>query len=190
MQFYPHNTPIISVANAVSASIANTGSLINNFSAITINIVNTASVALNITGSPGTAGTNLAVIGPTGNTGLRGETGYRGNSIFLLSGSWNTDPCSAPVVCYGGFTLQNVGPNIGECGSSQGSAVYYSNFSGQLTASIDPYVPAISDNSADNSILYTDSSCTAVASNVSVHNGSRIFYTDGAGVISSTGCTS
>jgi hypothetical protein len=137
---------------------------------------------LNITGSMGTNGTSVAVTGPTGPTGPSGERGYRGKSIFLLSGSWNTGMCGGPpAICYGGFLFENVGPNVGECGSSQGSDTYYSN--GELTGSLVPPV-------ANGLILYTDVLCTSVASNLSVHNGSTILYTDGAGVISSIGCSS
>lgn len=191
MQFYPHNIPVSSIASAVSASRTVTGSLIANFSAIAVNTVNTASVALNITGSRGTDGTNVAVIGPTGATGPRGETGYRGKSIFLLSGSWNTGTCGGGFVseCTGSYTLYNIGPGFGECNYSQGSSTYWTNY----TSSESPPLPefmSITDTSADGYILYNNSVCSSPAINVSVHNGSRIFYTDGAGVISSTGCSS
>lgn len=180
MEFYPHNIPIIYIASAVSASRTNTGSLIANFSAIAINTVNTASVALNITGSPGTAGTHFAVIGPTGNTGPQGETGYRGDSIFLLSGSWNTNACSGtpvPPICYGAYTLYNVAPG-GDCPTNIGSSLYYSNYF-DLTSSAAP----------NGFKLYSDETCTTIAADVTTHNGSLIFYTDAVGTISSVGCS-
>lgn len=181
MEFYPHNIPNIYVGSAVSASIAVTGSLINNFAAIAIDTVNTASLTLNITGSQGTAGTNIPVYGPTGAAGLRGATGFRGDNIFLLSGSWNTDPCSAPVVCYGGYLLYNVGPDAGQCEESQGSATYYSNYND---------IDGATGTDANGYILYTDPGCTTPAISAYVHNGSTTFSTDGAGEISSAGCSS
>ena len=102
MQFYPHNIPSTFVGQAVSASRADTGSLINNFSAIPITTIATASIALNISGSRGADGTSQSVIGPKGDTGTRGVTGPRGNSVFILSGSWHTgSPCGAgSATCY------------------------------------------------------------------------------------------
>lgn len=188
MQFYPHNLPVTSIATAVSASLARTGSLITNFSAVGVTLVNTASLALNISGSRGAAGTNIAVIGPTGPTGLRGDTGYRGGNIFLLSGSWNVGTCGGGGGgCGSGpYTLNNIGPGAGECGSTQGSSTYWSSYAGNLlTVGTD----STASNDADDSILYINNVCTSPAINVSVHNGSTIFYTDGAGVISSAGCS-
>lgn len=97
MQFYPHRVPLTTVSSAVSASIAATSSFIANFASIP---VATASLALNISGSAGTNGTDINFPGPKGQTGPRGVTGFRGNSVFLLSGSWQNTPCGAPVVCY------------------------------------------------------------------------------------------
>lgn len=185
MQFYPHNVPVTSIATAVSASLARTGSLITNFSAVGVTLVNTASLALNISGSRGAAGTSIAVIGPTGSIGPRGDTGYRGGNIFLLSGSWNVGTCT-PGTCTGPYTLNNIGPGAGECGNTQGSSTYWSSYAGNLlTVGTD----STASNDADDSILYINNVCTSPAINVSVHNGSTIFYTDGAGVISSAGCS-
>jgi hypothetical protein len=89
MQFYPHNVPFNTVFGAVSASRTLTGSFIGNFSAIPVNQIVTASITLNITGSRGTDGTNVTVLGPTGPEGSRGPTGFRGRNAFLLSGGWN-----------------------------------------------------------------------------------------------------
>lgn len=96
MEFYPHNIQSNLVASAVSASQAASGSYIRNFAEITILKVNTASFALNITGSRGIDGTSVPVYGPKGDTGDRGDTGPRGNSIFLLSSSWNNGSCAPP----------------------------------------------------------------------------------------------
>lgn len=107
MQFFPHNTPISKVYGAVSASSALSASRINNFAAVPViaaQRVVTASFALNITGARGTDGTSVAVYGPTGDRGDRGVTGFRGDSIYLLSGSWHdfaSTPCApVPPDCY------------------------------------------------------------------------------------------
>ena len=102
MQFYPNNIPVSTIASAVSASFALTSSLINNFAAISVTIVDTASVGLNLTGSVGAAGANAGPIpGPKGVQGFRGVTGFRGNSVYLLSSSWHDEnkggaACSSP----------------------------------------------------------------------------------------------
>lgn len=180
MQFYPHKTSVNKAATAVSASIALTGSLINNFSAIAINRVLTASVALNITGSRGTDGTSVAVIGPTGPIGPRGETGYRGGNIFLLSSSWTSSlsTCGGVTSCFGSYILRPAGPGT-ECNVTRGR-LYNTNYGNLIS---------ITDTSANGSILFTDTGCSTVAANVGVHNGSVIFYTNGAGVISTEICT-
>ena len=103
MQFYPNTISVNEVAFAVSASIARSGSLIEKFAAVPI----TASLALNIRGSTGTAGTNAGPIsGPKGAQGQRGVTGLRGDSVYLLSSSWHDESkggascSSAPANCY------------------------------------------------------------------------------------------
>jgi hypothetical protein len=182
MQFYPHKTSVNTTAAAVSASIALTGSFINNFSAIEVNRVLTASIALNITGSRGTDGTSVDIIGPTGLTGTRGATGFRGGNIFLLSSSWSGSACGGgdDPVCGGPHSLIPAGPGVGECGVSRGSSY-------RINSSIN--LSSVSDNSADGFILFTNvGTCATVAANLSVHNGSRVFYTDGAGAISSIPC--
>jgi len=99
MQFYPNNIPASTLASAVSASFAQTSSLINNFAAVSISIVGTASIALNLTGSTGTNGTSAGpVSGSKGAQGFRGVTGPRGNSVYLLSSSWH-DAGNAGASC-------------------------------------------------------------------------------------------
>lgn len=182
MQFYPHKISTQLVASAVSASVATTGSFINNFAAIPVNRVNTASVALNITGSVGINGTGVVATGPQGPTGDRGDSGYRGDSIFLLSSAWSGSACGSggtPVTCYGPVTLYNIGPAISECRFDQGGGIYYSSYAD---------LGNVTNTDADGSFIYTDT-CTTPATGISVHNGSgRIFYTDGVGAISSTAC--
>lgn len=101
MQFFPHNLPLTNVATAVSASFTRTGSFIANFSAIAVTRVDTASIALNLTGSSGVAGTNYGpIVGPKGAQGNRGVTGPRGDSVYLLSSSWH-DESKAGASCAG-----------------------------------------------------------------------------------------
>jgi hypothetical protein len=102
MQFYPNNIPGNELGFAVSASIARTGSFIANFSAILVTRVNTASLALNQTGSAGAAGTGASLAGPKGPQGIRGVTGPRGDSVYLISSSWHDATkmgasCSTPA---------------------------------------------------------------------------------------------
>lgn len=103
MQFYPNNIAVNELGFAVSASIARTGSLIQTFAAVPV----TASLALNITGSTGAAGTSAGPIsGPKGAQGPRGVAGPRGNSVYLISSSWHdatkggASCASAPANCY------------------------------------------------------------------------------------------
>lgn len=183
MEFYPHNIPVTIIGSAVSASLTITGSLINNFAAISIN---TASLALNISGSPGTNGSNFTVTGPKGATGPRGDTGYRGDSVFLLSAAWSGSACGgtpAPETCLS-YTLYNIGPGFDECNTNQGSATYYSTSSGAIIGSNIV-------GTADGVILYTNDTCTTVAANVTVHNlQGVIFYASTEGVVTTTGCLS
>lgn len=184
MQFYPHNIPVSTIGSAVTASLSITGSLINNFAAIPINTVNTASLALNISGSSGANGSNFTVTGPKGPTGDRGETGYRGDSIFLLSASWSGSACGGGGGTCNAFTLYNIGPGFDECRTDQGSATYYSTSSAAI----------INSNivgTANDAILYTNSTCTTVAANATVHNlQGVIFYVSTEGTINTTGCVS
>ena len=182
MQFYPHNVPSTSAEFAVSASIARTGSFINNRSAFGATLISTASLALNITGTAGTSGTSYVSTGPTGPQGDRGVTGFRGNNIFLLSSSWHSGtPCTGGA-CEGPFTLYNIGPGFDECGTSLGSNSYYSNANSGI-------INSSNIASAGGYILYLDDECTTVAANIAVHNNNNIiFYTDNTGTISTTGC--
>ena len=182
MQFYPHNVPPTTIGLAVSASMATSASFINNFAGIAIN---TASLALNITGSAGTPGTSVAVLGPTGSQGARGVTGFRGDSIFLLSSSWSGSACgSVGDPCLGPITLYALGPGFDECRTDQGSVTYYTTSSLSILNS-----NMVGD--ADGVILYTNSVCSSVAVSNAIHNTQGVvFYTDGAGVITTTGCAS
>lgn len=97
MQFFPYNIPVTKIAVAVSASSTPTASYLANFAAVPVNTVNTASLALNIVGTNGANGAGIVVPGPKGPTGDRGLTGFRGDSIYLLSSSWYSGAtCSPP----------------------------------------------------------------------------------------------
>jgi hypothetical protein len=177
MQFYPHNISTALIGNAVSASTAATGSFINNFSAIPINTVNTASLALNITGSRGADGTSVAVVGPKGATGTRGVTGFRGNSILLLSSEWHSGPpCDpVPVDCYSHvFYPTFVLGNERFCAFEEPGQTYYST---DLT---------LIDGSSK---IYYNDICTTLASNsnpLGAYGPTAFAYsTDGAGTLQS-----
>lgn len=176
MQFYPHNIPSTLIGSAVSASSTITGSFINNFSALP---VNTASVALNITGSRGTDGTSVVVLGPKGTTGPRGVTGFRGNNILLLSGSWHSGgSCAAvpvdcfPFIFYPAFTL---GGEL-QCDFSDFNQTYYST---DLNFTV------------DSSIMYYNDICTNIVSDANPLGAygptAKAYATDGSGVISELG---
>lgn len=179
MQFYPHNISVALVGTSVSSSLAVTSSLINNFSAIPVNRPNTASIGLNITGARGADGTGAVVYGPTGAVGARGATGPRGDNILLLSSSWSGSACGgAPGSCVLSTLYQTIG--LDNCGSFSSPSTFYTSYPSGLGG--------VTDTSADGYILYQDVSCTTLATGIGQHNGSRIFYTDGSGVISSVGC--
>lgn len=103
MEFYPNNIPVSTLASAVSASFSLTSSLIDNFAAISVTIVDTASIGLNLRGAAGANGTSAGPVpGPKGPQGNRGVTGPRGNSVYLLSSSWHDATkdgalCSTPA---------------------------------------------------------------------------------------------
>lgn len=142
MQYFPLNTPLTSVPNAVSASLATSASFIANFASIP---VTTASVALNITGSRGTDGTSVLVVGPKGETGDRGDRGFRGNSIFLLSSSWSGSACTPASPCYEVQLnlVETTGPSQYTCYSDTFTILYS-----------DTLVPSLGAN------FYYDSTCT------------------------------
>ena len=151
MDFYPHNIGgnNIVVANATTATLAVTSSLINNFAAVGINLVDTASVGENIRGPAGANGTNASpsIKGPTGAQGATGVQGFRGLNIWLLSSSWAEGCAGAPVTCYSITLNKYVG---GTC-TSQPSSPFYTtrvNASNQIIEGLSP--------------IYQDSVCTTV----------------------------
>lgn len=164
MKFYPHNLSSNIVGRAITASLAELTTYLNNFTAISVTI-RTASLALNIFGSTGTAGTNYTKIGETGPTGDTGPTGYRGKSIYLLSGSWNTGACT-PTSCYP--TVFGTADGSNNCNFGF-TSTFYSN---DVTALV------------GSSVMYYNSTCTLLATNVSqlAYNG-QVVYTDVSGIL-------
>jgi hypothetical protein len=153
MQFYPHNISLTNVAQAVSASMALSGSFINNFAAIPVTTVATASVALNITGSRGVDGTGIIVVGPSGSQGPNGARGFSGKSIFLLSSSWHnfgTQPCATPPVQCDPINFGSVSVN---------GTDYICDFGSLIT-----YYVSTPFTGAGN-VLYTNDICTRKAVN-------------------------
>lgn len=160
MQFYPNNIPISTIASAVSASFALTSSLINNFAAISVTIVDTASVGLNLTGSAGLAGSNSGgpISGPKGAQGFRGVTGFRGNSVYLLSSSYSDAVCSAPPANCFDVNLYTVFAAVEAgffCDFSQGqfNPTEYYTTSGSSQESVDAHFDI-------GFPLYTNDTCT------------------------------
>lgn len=167
MEFFPHNIQLgkSTIGTAVSASLTVTASFLANFATIR---VDSASLALNISGSPGANGTNYTKTGETGATGPDGVRGFRGNSVFLLSSSWSTGSCVG-VACYA-IPLQRYRPSSG-CDSGIIN-FYYSNDN---------------ENAFGNgSSVYYDEICTLPATNVSNigQYGNFVYQTDGFGTAS------
>ena len=169
MQFFPHNVPISITNTAVSASLTQTAQFLYNLGTIAIN---TASLALNMSGSTGASGSNYTKTGATGPQGSTGPTGYRGNSVYLLSIARST---GSNTVCYTTDALGTATFNGVNYTCNYGFAqTYYANAS-SLTNGV---------------VLYYDSSCSSLAVNLSSLSdptSNAIFNTDGAGTITLTG---
>ena len=88
MKYFPNN--LTTVPLAISASITSRSALINNFAGTPIN---TASLALNITGSRGSSGISYLVVGPTGPQGPIGPMGPPGDGIYMLPASRTVCGC-------------------------------------------------------------------------------------------------
>lgn len=171
MQFYPHNISTTLVGNATSASFAISASFINNSLPSAPNTVSTASLALNISGSRGTDGTSVSVLGPQGAIGDRGVTGFRGDSIFLLSSAWSGSACASPPVnCYA-FSFGD---------SYAVGGVRYCDFTNPTT-----YYSTDVILSAGSSPMYYNSICTNLASNANPLGayGSTAYSTNGSGIL-------
>lgn len=166
MDYFPNRTPLTTVGQATSASLAALATYIGNFSQLS---VNTASLALNISGAAGTNGSNYTKLGATGSQGAQGGVGYRGDSVYLLSASWSV---GSPQTCH---EIAGVGIAVATstCDFSTPST-YYANASSVV----------------NGTIMYYDSSCTLLAANLTdLAIGVTIFDTNGSGVAAATGDT-
>jgi len=101
MKYFPNN--LTTVPLAVSASITSRSALIDNFAGTPID---SASLALNITGSRGTSGISYLVVGPTGSQGPLGPMGPPGDSIYMLPASRATY-CTCNTVVGGTATTSD-----------------------------------------------------------------------------------
>ena len=100
----------------------------------------------------------------------------------LTSTPTRTATPSSVVSCYGPFTLYNIGPNVDECRTDQGTGSHYSNAN---TTIINSNITG----DADGYILYDDGACTTTSNFIDRHNTAGvIFGTNGSGVITSRGC--
>jgi hypothetical protein len=79
MKYFPNY--LTNIPFAVSASITSQSRFLDNFSSTPID---TASLALNISGSVGANGTSVLVTGPQGPQGFAGFAGPPGSGIYLL----------------------------------------------------------------------------------------------------------
>lgn len=170
MRFYPHNISgdgDSTVQQAISASFTVTGSYIANFSALTVQRIDTASVGLNFIGTAAPNGTSIGIIGPTGSTGARGAQGYRGRSVFLLSSSWDQGSCGAvPGNCSASLFYPVSGePGNYACLVGESPTTYYHTASAFAVSGGEP--------------LYTNDICTYPATNLSpISYGGSVYITD------------
>lgn len=170
MQFYPHNLPLSKISNAVSASRAELTRYLNNFESISVAVF-TASFGQNITGSNGISGADYVKIGQQGSTGTTGVQGFRGDSVYILSSSWNTGSCT-PFNC---FAIDfGYGQLVGE---------QYSCDFGSVTTLYSREVGP-GDTLSPTDVLYSNPICTTLAANLnSLAYGptNSVYSTDGSG---------
>lgn len=162
MKFFPHN--LTTVPSAVSASITSQSLFLNNFSGT---LVNTASFALNITGSRGSSGTSHLIVGPQGPRGPAGPQGPQGNGIYILP-STRATYCTCNTVL--GGTATDLGGGLYACDPP--NTTYYSNC----------------ETIAGGCTVYTDLGCAVTVSNGLYAFDSQV-YTAASGVLTLTaGC--
>lgn len=161
MQFFPHNISATSVAQATSASLAATVSYLNNFASVR---VDTASVALNFTGSVGATGSNYIKVGATGLTGLQGARGARGDSAYILAVGWSS---TTPTTC-------NAISDVGTYNSGTTICSFENSVTLYSTSSI----------ITEGTIVYYDSACSSLVTNISdLAISVKSFSTNGSGVV-------
>jgi len=151
MQFFPHNVPISITNTAVSASLTQTAQFLYNLGTIAIN---TASLALNISGSTGASGSNYTKTGATGPQGSTGPSGYRGNSVYLLS--------MVNYTCNYGFA-QTYYANASSL--TNGVVLYYDSSCSSLAVNLsslsDPTSNAIFNTDGAGTITLTGNTCAS-----------------------------
>lgn len=169
MDFFPHRVPPTIVGLATSASLAISASFVSNSAATAINL---AGIALNISGSAGPSGSNFTKIGVTGPQGPSGPRGFRGKSAYLLAAGWST---GANSICYQTDGLGNASWTGMEYACDYGLPQFYYADSATITNGV---------------VLYYDSACSTLASNLSNKSdpsSNSVFSTDGSGVITIAG---
>jgi len=169
MDFLGHRVPPTIVGLATSASLAISASFVSN-SAVTA--INLAELALNISGSAGTSGSNFTKTGVTGTQGPNGPRGFRGKSAYLLAVGWSTGSNS---VCYQTDGLGSATYDGMTYTCDYGLAQFYYADAASIT---------------DGVVLYYDSSCSSLATNLSNKSdptSNAVFSTDGSGVVTTSG---
>lgn len=172
MDFFPHRIAVTRVGNSISASKSPTALFINNFATTPIN---TASFALNITGSDGTAGSNYTVVGTRGVTGTTGATGFRGKHVYLLDVGWST---GSNTICY---TITGIGISTYDPNPDPPGPGWFCDYGVSNTYYAD------AATLANGVTVYTTPSCSAdavlVNANVSDPVQVKAFSTNAFGII-------
>jgi hypothetical protein len=156
MKYFPNY--LTTLPFSVSASIASQSLFLNNFASTP---VDTASLALNITGSRGASGTSVTVIGDKGPRGFTGFTGPAGTGIYLLPATRTYCACNIQV----GREASDIGGGVYDCTSAP-ETTYYSNC-GTI---------------ADACVLYIDLACTSTVTN-GLYTFGNLVYSTTSGVL-------
>jgi len=157
MKYFPNY--LTTLPFSVSASIASQSLFLNNFAGTP---VDTASLALNITGSRGASGTSVTVTGGTGPQGFSGFAGPAGTGIYLLSATRTYCACNIQV---GREAIAVEGGGY-DCTSAP-ETTYYSNC-GTI---------------ADACVLYSDLACASTVTNGLLYTFGNLVYSTTSGVL-------
>jgi hypothetical protein len=130
--------------------------------------INTASVALNFSGSIGPSGSGYTKVGATGVTGPTGPQGPKGFGVYLLSSTRAT--CCTYL---GDFSTDTSGGGGSNCSSyTDGIRSVYSSDCTSI---------------GNGCTLYLNSTCSTPANVYCFSDGSDYYCTNGSGVVTSTG---